>query len=188
MLLEGSEALLNHCGEEKFHAWTVRNLAVELINGLNPLLHLSSDAGSLLETSALLHDIGYCINKRGHHKHSAYIIQHSYLTQGWAETTRQNVALLVWSHRKPLSPKRKRKLNQSSTRSLLQLSALLRVADGLDRGHEGRCHIEAIAIEKSQIILTVTGLEDEPYHHIFKAKTDIWNDIIGRRLTINRRN
>ncbi|MCX5727475.1 MAG: HD domain-containing protein [Nitrospirae bacterium] len=89
------------------------------------------------EYAAILHDVGYLINARQHHKHAYYLITNSEVG-GLSGDEIQVVANVARYHRRavprlkheefgPLSPKYKRIVRI--------LSSLLRIADGLDRTH-----------------------------------------------------
>jgi exopolyphosphatase/guanosine-5'-triphosphate,3'-diphosphate pyrophosphatase len=86
----------------------------------------------------LLHDVGYHINYQGHHKHSYHLILHADFL-GMAPEEQVLVAHVARYHR-GADPSRSRhpdyaQLDQSARRRIKKLAGILRVADGLDRGH-----------------------------------------------------
>jgi len=95
-------------------------------------------AQELLEAASVLHDIGYYINYAQHHKHSLHLIIHSDLS-GFLHRELRIIANVARYHRRS-HPKRKRhpefgQLSEGDRTLVLQLSAILRIADGLDRAH-----------------------------------------------------
>src|SRR5207248_7245606 len=91
--------------------------------------------GVLLEVAALLHDVGEVVNQRGHHKHSEYMIRWGRIP-GLDDTTREMVALMARCHRKDAA-RAKQLINHSTLgkedrAQLRKMTALLRLADGLD--------------------------------------------------------
>ena len=90
-----------------------------------------------LADAALLHDCGYHISYERHHKHSYHLIVHADLL-GMSPSEQVVIANVARYHRGS-APKRKHRtfgtLDKTLRRRIKRLSALLRVADGFDRGH-----------------------------------------------------
>jgi exopolyphosphatase/guanosine-5'-triphosphate,3'-diphosphate pyrophosphatase len=93
----------------------------------------------VLADAGLLHDIGYHINYNNHHKHSYHLILHADLL-GMSPEEQVAVANVARYHR-GTRPKKKHgnfgPLDPSLRRRIVRLAAILRVADGFDRGHIG---------------------------------------------------
>lgn len=120
------------------HPRHVAHLALRLFDGLRPWHGLGDAERDLLRFSALLHDVGSVVGYDGHAEHSAYIIRNGSL-RGLREDEVEKVALIARYHGKT-RPRRKRDvqyaaLDRASRRTVKWLSALLRVAEGLDRSH-----------------------------------------------------
>jgi exopolyphosphatase/guanosine-5'-triphosphate,3'-diphosphate pyrophosphatase len=90
-----------------------------------------------LEYAALLHDIGHHIQENQHHKHTYYLITHAELP-GFSLDEIRIIANVARYHRRGV-PKASHQgfklLNVGQRKSVLGLSAILRIADGLDRTH-----------------------------------------------------
>jgi exopolyphosphatase/guanosine-5'-triphosphate,3'-diphosphate pyrophosphatase len=129
--------LSRRCNANQPHAEHVARLALDLFRGLRPLHGLANADGELLEFAALLHDIGFHIAPSKHHKHSAYIIENADL-QGFTADEIQTLAQTVRYHRKA-TPKESHPgfaaLPAAGKQKVLALAAMLRLADGLDRGY-----------------------------------------------------
>jgi exopolyphosphatase/guanosine-5'-triphosphate,3'-diphosphate pyrophosphatase len=67
---------------------------------LNNKLH--DEAEAMLAWSALLHEVGISISYGQHHKHAAYIIQHSDI-DGFTQQEKAVLAFLVRAHRRRFS-------------------------------------------------------------------------------------
>lgn len=102
---------------------------------------------SMLKYCALLHDIGYCIDKTDHHKHSKYIILQDSLFDRMPKEMRCLLALIVSSHRRKLDEEIN-KYTKEKQRQALRLISILRLADGLDYS-EGNKIEEAYITENS---------------------------------------
>ncbi|ALA61031.1 Ppx/GppA phosphatase family protein [Nitrospira moscoviensis] len=130
-------ALVRRCHAPEVHSLHVASLALRLFDQTKRLHGLGDAERAWLEYAAMLHDVGYLINVRQHHKHSYYVIKHSDLTGFTAEEI-ELIANIARYHRRAL-PASKHAPYDSLTprhrRTIRILSALLRVADALDRTH-----------------------------------------------------
>jgi exopolyphosphatase / guanosine-5'-triphosphate,3'-diphosphate pyrophosphatase len=124
------------------HAEHVRHLSLMLFDMLYVRLGLTKGDRQTLADAALLHDIGYHISYRDHHKHSYHLIMHADLL-GVTPGEQAVMANVARYHRGPV-PKLKHTpfadLPKAQQETVRKLAALLRVADGLDRGHVGAVH------------------------------------------------
>lgn len=131
--------LAARCHVEEPHAAAVQRLALTLFDALHERLELEPDDRRLLAEAALLHDIGYHISFDGHHKHSYHLILHAELP-GVTPTEQVVVANVARYHRGAV-PKKKHEnygtLERGMRQRIKRLAALLRLADGFDRGHVG---------------------------------------------------
>ena len=127
------------CHYEEPHARTVQLLSLQLFDALGPRMGLADSDRKVLADAALLHDVGYHINYENHHKHSFHLISHADLL-GMTPTEKLLVAHVARYHR-GASPKRKHRnysnLDRALRKRIVKLAALLRLADGFDRGHIG---------------------------------------------------
>ncbi len=140
-LLTAARSFANRVDHDTTHGEHVRQLARTLFHQLRDVHGIPDDRSVLLEVAALLHDVGEVVNVRGHHKHSEYMIRWARLP-GLDDTAREIVALLARTHRKDAA-RAKQIINDSALPKDMRgqarkLSALLRLADGLDREHRSR--------------------------------------------------
>lgn len=169
------------------HSRHVAKMALQLFDELREELKLSDLDRELLEYACWLHDIGYYISHRKHHKHAMYIIQHSDL-KGFTEDEIKLMAHVARYHRRSTPKKRHKEyydLEKPLKKRIKKLSGILRVADGLDRSHFQ--NITSLEIEKSEetISLLVTS-ESAPELEIWGAmrKSDLFQKMIGKKLVI----
>jgi exopolyphosphatase / guanosine-5'-triphosphate,3'-diphosphate pyrophosphatase len=112
-------------------------LASQIFEQTAGLHGLGESEGRLLRYAGILHDIGYHIGYHKHHKHGYYLIINSGLP-GLAIEDRDIIAQLVRYHRRA-TPKAShaqfRALPGKSRKLVKWLSAILRIADSLDRSH-----------------------------------------------------
>lgn len=123
------------CQWDEAHARQVAGLALLLFDACGPLHGLGRREREWLEFAALLHDVGYHISHRSHHKHSLYLIEHADL-RGFTPDEVAVIANTARYHRRSF-PKKTHPaymaLRPAHRRVVRQLAALLRLAEGLDR-------------------------------------------------------
>jgi exopolyphosphatase / guanosine-5'-triphosphate,3'-diphosphate pyrophosphatase len=150
-LLTAARTFAHRAHHDTTHGEQVRKLAASLFRQLRDVHELSERHGVILEVAALLHDIGEVVNPRGHHKHSEYMIRWGRIP-GLLDAEREMVALAARCHRKPVSDVKRiiseAPLTKEQRGQLRRISALLRLADGLDTEHRQRV---------SQIVCTRMG-------------------------------
>jgi exopolyphosphatase/guanosine-5'-triphosphate,3'-diphosphate pyrophosphatase len=126
------------CRYEEPHARQVQRLAMQLFDSIGARLGLSTLDRRILADAALLHDVGYHINYQGHNKHSFHLIMHADLL-GMSPAEQVIVAHVARYHRGGVPDKKKHtafgELDKRLRNRIKRLSAILRVADGFDRGH-----------------------------------------------------
>jgi exopolyphosphatase / guanosine-5'-triphosphate,3'-diphosphate pyrophosphatase len=122
------------------------------------------DERELLDYAAITHDIGTFLSHSNHQKHAYYLIRNSDLL-GFDDTEIDVIANVALYHRKGI-PRRKHPnlavLTKSEIRRISTLAAMLRLAEGLDRGHLGTVKDVSISIAKSprRFVLTLHSESD----------------------------
>ncbi len=91
--------LCRRCEWHKQHSTQVTRLALRLFDELSGLHELGPLDRELLEYASLMHDIGWHIGGKGHHKHSAYLIRHGKL-KGFTDEEVETMANIARYHRK----------------------------------------------------------------------------------------
>ena len=130
------------CQYEVVHSRQVTRLALRLFDELQSLHHLGENERFWLHAASILHDIGWIEGQKGHHKRALRIIMKTPVLQ-FDNRERLIVGSIARYHRKAL-PKEKHShfaaLKISERDIVEKLSAILRVADGLDRTHRNCVH------------------------------------------------
>jgi exopolyphosphatase/guanosine-5'-triphosphate,3'-diphosphate pyrophosphatase len=177
--------LARRCNANQPHAEHVARLALDLFRGLRPLHGLANADGELLEFAALLHDIGFHIAASKHHKHGAYLIENAEL-QGFSVEEIQILAQVVRYHRKA-TPKDSHpgfsSLPAAAKQKVRALAAMLRLADGLDRGYAQlvrgvRCRIG----DKSVEVTLSAAAEAELEVWGARRKRDLAEEVFDRKF------
>lgn len=144
------------------HAHQVECLAGTLFMELQMLHQLERSDRKLLEYAAILHDIGYFVSSKGHHRHALQMI----MMEPMPELTREEktvVANLARYHRKALPSIEHTAfgiLSEEDRHRVSLLAPLLRIADSLDHSHQGRVQ-ELFCDITDDIVIVYSGAEDE---------------------------
>ena len=143
------------CQSDRKHVEQVRKLALQLFDQLGKELGCGADERLLLEAAGILHDVGQLVSYRKHHKHSFELLTHAERI-GLPARERGLVALISRYHRRT-GPRRKHAelavLPPEDQGIVRRLSGLLRVADGLDRGHTAA--VDSVTTKLSSDALTI---------------------------------
>lgn len=125
------------CQSDMRHVEQVRVLALQLFDRLAEPLGATPEERHLLETAAILHDVGQLMSYRKRHRYSMDMILHAERLS-LSPQERLVVALVARFHRKE-APSRGvaefAALAGAERQVVRRLAAILRVADGLDRGY-----------------------------------------------------
>jgi exopolyphosphatase/guanosine-5'-triphosphate,3'-diphosphate pyrophosphatase len=133
--------LARACNYETEHADHTAFLALRFFDELCRLHqhHYGSDERELLDYAAITHDIGTFLSHSNHQKHAYYLIRNSDLL-GFDDTEIDLIANVALYHRKGIPKKRHTNLeglSRAERKRVAVLAAILRVAEGMDRGHLG---------------------------------------------------
>jgi exopolyphosphatase/guanosine-5'-triphosphate,3'-diphosphate pyrophosphatase len=163
VVLSSCRAMGRRFHYETSHAEAVLTLARQLFDQTKELHGLGGRARVLLEAAALLHDVGVAVNNDGHHKHSQYLIQSSELV-GLTDEERAIVAMLARYHRKA-PPQREHEdfmqLRRRDRTLVERLTALLRLADALDRQHAAVVRGVSVKIREDRVELRPIVASDQ---------------------------
>ncbi len=156
---------------EERHSKHVQKLSLQLFDAIGQRLGCTPDDRKLLSDAALLHDIGYHISYDKHNKHSYHLIEHAELL-GMTPIEQIVVANVARYHR-GAEPRKKHRnygpLDRPVRQTIKRLSALLRVADGFDRGHASA--VAEIKVRWVERALRITAV---PAHHVYNLRLDLW--------------
>jgi exopolyphosphatase / guanosine-5'-triphosphate,3'-diphosphate pyrophosphatase len=156
---------------EEPHSKHVQTLSLQLFDAIGQRLGCIPDDRKLLADAALLHDIGYHISYDKHNKHSYHLIEHAELL-GVTPVEQIVVANVARYHRGAEPSKKHRnygELEKPVRQTIKRLSAILRVADGFDRGHASA--VAEIKVRWVERALRITAV---PSRHVYNLRLDLW--------------
>lgn len=132
--------LARHLDPDPVHAQATASLAMQLFDRTSKLHGLGPWAREILESAAIVHNVGLFISHSGHHKHSYYVVRNTEHLTGFTQRELELIAQVARYHRKS-HPADKHlpyaALSGADKKLVRVLAGLLRVAIGLDRSHQG---------------------------------------------------
>ncbi len=169
------------------HALHVASIASTIYDELAPMHGLGDAERSWLRLAAILHDVGDFVGYESHHKHTYYIVENSDL-MGLPVEAKAAVANVARYHRKAfpdLSHPGFRKLDRRARAAVRKLSAILRIADALDREHLAKVTNVKIEIARGRVNLHATG-EGDLSLSLWTAsrKADLFEEVFETELRV----
>lgn len=134
-----TEDILSKFSNNASHPHEVRRIAMMIFDGLSEnVREMSNKDRKILESAALLHDIGYFIDSKSHNKYSQQLILENGLVE-FSQHETEMTACIARYHRGSLPDKGKHELygsfEKKDRKKIKRLAGILRIADGLDRAH-----------------------------------------------------
>ncbi|MDQ1383811.1 MAG: exopolyphosphatase / guanosine-5-triphosphate,3-diphosphate pyrophosphatase [Actinomycetota bacterium] len=169
-------SLARRCNSDVAHTDHVARLARRLFDQTVDLHGLEDRDREMLEFAALLHDIGQHVSRKGHHRHAAYLVENGEL-RGFEPAEVAFLATLVRHHRRgdpKTSESRYAALTADDRTRLRKLAAMLRVADGLDRGRRGGVEDLEAFVGTDLVVIRLLARDD--------AELELWGARRRREL------
>jgi len=153
--------LMELCDDDPEHSLQVAKLALQLHDGLAARLGLGDAERELLEAAALLSNVGLFISHSRHHKHSYYVIRNSEHLMGFTDREIEMIAQIARYHRKSAPSEEKHPefaaLHEEDRATVRAVSAILRVAIGLDRNHDAAVDHVAVRDDGDVVVIELHG-------------------------------
>jgi exopolyphosphatase/guanosine-5'-triphosphate,3'-diphosphate pyrophosphatase len=170
---------------DEAHALHVSEMALSLFDQLKSLHGLSKRDRKVLQAASLLHDMGQFVSYKGHHKHSLYLLSHSELPS-FSQREMLMVANVSRYHRKAHPQPHHHyfiSMPEEDRESVIKLSAILRVADSLDREHTQRVTGVTVKITDDDVSLWLDGTAGVLLEGwTLKKKANLFEKIFDRKI------
>ena len=171
------------------HTSHVRDYVLALYDQLFDLHALAPRWRLLLEVAAEIHDVGLFISGRAHHKHSYYLIKNSTLP-GITATEQELLAVVARYHRKAMPKSTHQEYNRLTRTQRVEVSkaaAILRVADALDRSHQGKIKSLRAHLGDKGVMLRVQAPSDLTFEQWnLNRKSNLFKEVFGCPVTLVR--
>jgi exopolyphosphatase/guanosine-5'-triphosphate,3'-diphosphate pyrophosphatase len=177
--------LARRCHYPEAHSHHVARLALSIFHQTRELHGLTNSDSMLLEYATILHDIGFHISANRHHRHAHYLIT-THDLRGFSQEEIDIIALITRYHRKT-APKKSHpefsKASKEAQKKIYKLTAILRIADSLDRTHATLVRAVRCTINPKTIELRLET-DDDPELELWTArrKGDLFEELFGKRL------
>lgn len=186
-ILRAVETIAAGYPEGLAHHRLVTHLALMLFDGLRPAHAMTARDRLLLECAGMLHDIGWMVRQRRHNQLSAArILSDERLPLDIPD--RVAVSLVALAHRGRESPESHvlfPLLPAEYRNTVLRLSALLRIADGLDYLHAGHVQEVHCVISEGLVSCDVVAAADVAQEkERARSKAGLFAGAFGRELVI----
>ena len=170
------------------HGEHVAKICHHLFTELQDLHGMTKHDAMLLQVSAILHEVGTFVSPRAHHKHSEYIILNSEIF-GLDRQDITMIAMVSRYHRHSgprIDHPNYRDLETADRIRVAKLSALLRVADALERTHDQRVHEILLRRDDRRLRLVLPGVTDAAVERLAMAsKGDLFEQVFGLEVVID---
>jgi len=180
----------DRCRTDRQHVEQVRRLALSLFDQIGEAVGCSPEERHILEAAGILHDVGQLVSYKRHHRHSYQLIMHADRI-GLGARERALVALVSRYHRRR-GPKKSdppfAALPPADQEMVRRVAGLLRIADGLDRGHTAVVDQVEAELTRKKLVLRITptraGANMALEGWAARRKADVLQKVLGRKITI----
>jgi exopolyphosphatase/guanosine-5'-triphosphate,3'-diphosphate pyrophosphatase len=181
-------ALAARFARDNLHGRHVAKLALMLFDATAVTLDLPESSRELLEFAAILHDIGHAIDHDRHNRHSYYLVKNADLL-GFEPVEIEMIALALRAHRKQsaqLDSPEWQALSPGKRRVARAMSAILRVADALDRSHRGVVKTVAVVYSPGRAQIEIGSGREKADLELWtcEKRIDLLAKLLDRRVVL----
>ena len=171
------------------HSNQVKTYSLMLFDALNgKLFDFTAKEREYLAAAALLHDIGYYIDRKSHHKHSLNMILEMDFDE-FSPLEREIIAHLARYHRSSFPDESKHMrfcaLNEAQKNVIIKLCGLLRLADGLDKPQKNLITGIEAKIDENSINLTLRTVGFLPKLAMAEQKKDLLEFVYKKTVNLS---
>lgn len=174
-------------GDEN-HAECVRAISLKLYDALKNEFDLNDHDRLILELAAILHDIGIFIRLDHHNLHSSYIIRNSEIF-GLSKQDNNLIAEIARYHRGKAMPQDEESftmLPRADRMTILKLTAILRIADALDRSHSQKLEDLNFKFEGDTLYIITKNSKNTIIEKLaLGEKASIFENVFGFRVILD---
>jgi len=161
----------------------VKEFSRRIVEELQELLEFTKEQEFILFSSAALHDIGKCLDKKEHPKYSREMILTSPELMIIPPRIKKLIGIAVESHRKTISEEMWT-LEKKEQEAILKVVSILRIADALGKSENKRLELLDCEVTEDNIVIILdASLIDKDYANL-KKKARLFEEIYNKKLIV----
>lgn len=190
ILKRSRENILHMYTDNTTHSRHITELALNMFDSWPQLHGLNKGSRKLLETAALLHDIGITINFYSHARHSAYMIQNAQIFGLTHKEQIMTSAIAGWHNGVSKNYFRdrlyKEMLSDDNWKAINKMALLLALAESLDYSQTNKIHSIRPQVTEKGAVLSIYA-DELPSIEMHQIKTHLswFKKTFNCELTIN---
>lgn len=165
------------------HEIRVGNFSMQLFDAMIPIYKFNNCYRNLLYYSALLHDIGYFVEKKKHQQHSKELILEDSCFKNIPIELKLLLGITVMSHGKLLDYQLYFYPEELQI-NIKRLISILRIADALDHKHNCNLSLEKVILKKDELNLGLKG-SIEQVEKRFERKSKLFSQVFPLTVVID---
>ncbi|MEX1377799.1 MAG: HD domain-containing protein [Eubacteriales bacterium] len=185
--VRSAEYIAKQYGYDKSHAKAVEKYALTIFDNLKKLHGFSRKERLYLEVASILHDIGKFVNLKAHNRISADIILDSTII-GFTDEEMAVIANIARYHSMDVPTELHSKYNNLSDLNKIivsKLSAILRLADALDRSHLQKIQDIKMELVDKKLNVYVASKKDILLEQwTFQLKSMFFEEVFGIKCSL----
>lgn len=185
-----AEKLAKKYGAMEAHYALVEKYALKIFDKMKKIHGMGGREKLLLQTAAILHDIGKFVSVRNHYRHSYNILTGTDIV-GLNLLDINIVANLCLYHSRitpDLNDPGYKNLNRRNRVLVSKLTAILRIADSLDRSREQKFTDIDVQVTEDELTITITtnkNIELEQWS--FNTKSAFFQEVFGLKAILKKK-
>lgn len=172
------------------HEINVCKYSLKIFDKIKKIHGLGKRERLYLQIAAILHDIGKFINLKRHYENSYNIVRNSDIF-GLTSVETEIVANITRYHSTIVPPMEQHvyaDLQPSQIVLIGKLTAILRIADALDRGHEQKFEDIDVTVKNKKLMISFKTYKNTAMEEwSFENKSELFEDVYGMKACINKK-
>ena len=178
-IISSARTLAEKYHYDKAHSEDVEKKALAIFDALTEIHYLNNTERLLLILAAILHDVGKFVNIDKHYDYSYEIILGSDLL-GLSKTEKRIAANVARYHSSKLPPRAEVGVSAKEWLVLSKLTAILRLADALDKSHKQKIMDISLELDGNKLYLYAYSKKEVLLEQwSFETNTDFFIDVFG---------
>ena len=171
------------------HIECVESFAMEIFDVTKKIHGLKKKERLLLHLATILHSCGKFINMNDSSENSYHIIMSTEII-GLSHIEREMVANIVYYNKEelPSYKEMQKSISAEEYRVIAKLSAILRISNALDRGHQQKIQQYTVTLKENELLIVAdTPMDITLEIGLFKEKCDYFEKVYGIRPVLRQK-